>query len=140
MPGLKLSGNLERADLVLGFRTEGLFVRTEGAPLAFVGTSVSWAGKDWVKACDLAAGLDLLVGEKATILGFRQARFTHQGRVLAAGDLSLGLGEAKALVDGAPSNVLEGAKKEDAEKAKADIISGAVKVHDYMSDNSCPVE
>ena len=28
---------------------------------------------------------------------------------------SLGLGEAKALVDGAPANVLEGAKKEDAE-------------------------
>ncbi|MFD1744596.1 BMP family protein [Rhizobium helianthi] len=25
------------------------------------------------------------------------------------------------------------------EKAKADIISGAVKVHDYMSDNSCPM-
>ena len=25
-----------------------------------------------------------------------------------------------------------------ADKAKADIISGAVKVHDYMSDNSCP--
>jgi large subunit ribosomal protein L7/L12 len=34
---------------------------------------------------------------------------------------SLGLGEAKALVDGAPANVLEGAKKEDAEKAKADL-------------------
>lgn len=34
---------------------------------------------------------------------------------------SLGLGEAKALVDGAPSTVLEGAKKEDAEKAKADL-------------------
>ena len=94
VPGLKLSGTLERADLVIGYRTEGLFVRTEGAPLAFVGTSVSWAGKEWVKVCDLAASLDLLVGEKATILGFRQARFTHQGRVLAAGDLSLGLGEA----------------------------------------------
>ena len=94
VPGLKLGGNLERADLVVGFRTEGLFVRTEGASLAFVGTSVSWAGKEWVKACDLAASLDLLVGEKATVLGFRQARFTHQGRVLAAGDLSLGLGEA----------------------------------------------
>lgn len=25
------------------------------------------------------------------------------------------------------------------EKAKADIVSGAVKVHDYMSDNSCPM-
>lgn len=94
VPGLKLSGTLERADLVIGYRTEGLFVRTEGAPLAFVGTSVSWAGKEWVKVCDLAASLDLVVGEKATILGFRQARFTHQGRVLAAGDLSLGLGEA----------------------------------------------
>ena len=26
------------------------------------------------------------------------------------------------------------------EKAKADIIAGTVKVHDYMSDNKCPVE
>ncbi|WP_062380655.1 50S ribosomal protein L7/L12 [Demequina pelophila] len=33
----------------------------------------------------------------------------------------LGLGEAKALVDGAPKPVLEGAKKEDAEKAKAQL-------------------
>ena len=32
---------------------------------------------------------------------------------------SLGLGEAKALVDSAPSTVLEGANKEAAEKAKA---------------------
>ena len=32
---------------------------------------------------------------------------------------SLGLGEAKAVVDGAPSVVLEGASKEAAEKAKA---------------------
>jgi len=32
---------------------------------------------------------------------------------------SLGLGEAKAVVDGAPGNVLEGANKETAEKAKA---------------------
>ena len=34
---------------------------------------------------------------------------------------SLGLGEAKALVDSAPSNVLEGATKEAAEKAKAQL-------------------
>lgn len=34
---------------------------------------------------------------------------------------SLGLGEAKALVDGAPATVLEAASKEAAEKAKADI-------------------
>ena len=34
---------------------------------------------------------------------------------------SLGLGEAKALVDGAPATVLAGANKADAEKAKAEI-------------------
>jgi large subunit ribosomal protein L7/L12 len=34
---------------------------------------------------------------------------------------SLGLGEAKAVVDGAPSNVLEGVNKETAEKAKAQL-------------------
>jgi large subunit ribosomal protein L7/L12 len=37
---------------------------------------------------------------------------------------SLGLGEAKALVDGAPATVLEGANKEAAEKAKA-ALEGA---------------
>lgn len=34
---------------------------------------------------------------------------------------SLGLKEAKDLVDGAPNTVLEGVKKEEAEKAKEDI-------------------
>jgi large subunit ribosomal protein L7/L12 len=34
---------------------------------------------------------------------------------------SLGLGEAKALVDGAPGVVIEGANKETAEKAKATL-------------------
>jgi large subunit ribosomal protein L7/L12 len=34
---------------------------------------------------------------------------------------NLGLGEAKALVDGAPANVLENVNKETAEKAKATI-------------------
>lgn len=40
----------------------------------------------------------------------------------------LGLKEAKEKVDGAPSTVLEGVKKEDAEKAKADIeaVGGTV--------------
>jgi large subunit ribosomal protein L7/L12 len=37
---------------------------------------------------------------------------------------SLGLGEAKALVDGAPATVLEGANKETADKAKA-ALEGA---------------
>lgn len=94
VPGLKLSGNLDRADLVVGFKSGGLFVRTEGAPVAFVDTSVSWRGKLWVDHCDLAAGLDLSFGDKASTLAFSQAKLLNKGRILAAGDLSWGLGAA----------------------------------------------
>ncbi|WP_418969661.1 50S ribosomal protein L7/L12 [Alloscardovia omnicolens] len=41
---------------------------------------------------------------------------------------SLGLAEAKALVDGAPKPVLEGANKEDAEKAKAELEAAGATV------------
>jgi large subunit ribosomal protein L7/L12 len=41
---------------------------------------------------------------------------------------SLGLGEAKALVDGAPKPVLEGANKETADKAKAQLESAGATV------------
>lgn len=44
------------------------------------------------------------------------------------GITGLGLGEAKALVDGAPSTLLEGAKKEVAEEAKAKIEAAGGKV------------
>jgi hypothetical protein len=94
VPGLKLTGDLRRADLVAGFSREGLFVRTEGAPLAFARTSVTWGGKLWVKDCDLAASLDLLVGERATVIAFNQADLKSRTRTLATGDISLGLGDA----------------------------------------------
>jgi len=41
---------------------------------------------------------------------------------------NLGLGEAKALVDGAPTTVLEGAGKDAAEKAKAALEAVGAKV------------
>jgi large subunit ribosomal protein L7/L12 len=41
---------------------------------------------------------------------------------------SLGLGEAKAVVDGAPGPVLEGANKETAEKAKAQLEAAGATV------------
>jgi large subunit ribosomal protein L7/L12 len=41
---------------------------------------------------------------------------------------SLGLGEAKALVDSAPKPVLEGVMKEDAEKAKATLEAAGATV------------
>ncbi len=41
---------------------------------------------------------------------------------------NLGLGEAKAVVDGAPATVLEAANKETAEKAKAALEAAGAKV------------
>ena len=41
---------------------------------------------------------------------------------------SLGLGEAKAVVDGAPATVLEGANKETADKAKAQLEAAGATV------------
>ena len=41
---------------------------------------------------------------------------------------NLGLGEAKALVDGAPAKVLEGVKKEAAEDAKGKLEAAGAKV------------
>ena len=41
---------------------------------------------------------------------------------------NLGLGEAKALVDGAPSTILEGAKKDVAEKAQAALTEAGATV------------
>ena len=41
---------------------------------------------------------------------------------------NLGLGEAKALVDGAPATILEGANKDAAEKAKAALEGAGAKV------------
>lgn len=49
--------------------------------------------------------------------------------IKAVKDLTnLGLGEAKALVDGAPKTILEHAKKEDAEKAKAALEAAGATV------------
>lgn len=42
---------------------------------------------------------------------------------------NLGLGEAKALVDGAPSTVLEGVNKENADKAKAQLEEAGATVN-----------
>ena len=94
VPGLKLTGDLKRADLVAGFNRAGLFVRTEGAPLTFMRTSVTWTGKLWVRDCDLVANLDFLMGEKSTVIGFNQAELKNRSRILASGDIKLGLGDA----------------------------------------------
>lgn len=94
VPGLGLAGDMRKAELALGFKNEGLFIRTEGAPLSLAGASVSWEGRKWADRCDLDAALDIVIGDKATAIGLSKASLRNKGRTLAAGDIVIGLGEA----------------------------------------------
>ncbi len=94
IPHLKISGTLEKADIVAGFKTEGWFIRTEGAPLSFRDTSVQWKEKSWINQCDFSTQLELLFGEKTTQLQFQQATLSNRLRVLASGNVEAGLGNS----------------------------------------------
>jgi basic membrane protein A len=65
---------------------------------------------------------------------------THEGKftpgVVALGVAEDGVGYA---VDENNQALITEEMKAAVEKAKADIISGAIQVHDYMSDNNCPM-
>jgi basic membrane protein A len=53
-------------------------------------------------------------------------------------DLGLKEGGVDYAMDDNNKDLVTAEMKAAAEKAKADIIAGTVKVHDYMSDNACP--
>ena len=52
----------------------------------------------------------------------------------------LGLAEGGVgwALDGHNKNLVDDKMKHQVEALKADIVSGKIKVHDYMSDNNCP--
>jgi len=54
--------------------------------------------------------------------------------------LGLSNGGIDYALDKNNAKIFTPAIKAAVDKAKADIIAGKIKVHDYMSDNSCPVE
>ena len=100
---------LELSDFVKKF--EEVFEVTAAAPVA-----VAAAGAPAAAGAEAAAEQ----GEFDVILegaGDKKIQVIKVVRELT----SLGLGEAKAVVDGAPKAVLEGANKETAEKAKASL-------------------
>ena len=76
-----------------------------------------------VAAAPGAAGGDAAAEEKDEFDVILEAAGDKKIQVIKAvrAITSLGLAEAKALVDGAPKAVLEKAKKEDAEKAKSQL-------------------
>ncbi|WP_168582122.1 50S ribosomal protein L7/L12 [Gephyromycinifex aptenodytis] len=103
---------IELSEFVKAF--EDKFEVTAAAPVAVAGATAP-AG-DAAPAEEEKDEFDVIL-EAA---GDKKIQVIKEVRALT----SLGLKEAKDLVDGAPKPVLEGAKKEDAEKAKA-ALEGA---------------
>jgi len=96
---------IELSEFVKAF--EETFEVTAAAPVAVAGAAAPAAEVEEVEEKDSFDVVLAAVGDK-------KIQVIKEVRALT----NLGLGEAKALVDEAPKTVLEGAKKEDAEKAK----------------------
>src|SRR6187402_3732041 len=89
---------------------EEIFEVTAAAPVAVAGAAGPAAPVEEVEEKD---SFDVILDA----VGDKKIQVIKEVRALT----SLGLGEAKALVDGAPKPVLEGANKETADKAKAQL-------------------
>ena len=87
--------------------------------LSCVGASNS-AGGDAAEEEEVSNEVDVTLES----VGDKKIQVIKEVRALT----SLGLGEAKAVVDGAPGVVIEGASKEAAEKAKAQLEAAGATV------------
>ena len=105
---------IELSEFVKKF--EETFEVTAAAPVAAAAAPAAGGGAGAAEAEEEKDSFDVVL-ESA---GAAKIAVIKEVRTLT----SLGLGEAKALVDGAPGNVLEGVNKDTAEKAKA-ALEGA---------------
>jgi len=101
---------IELSEFVKQF--EETFEVTAAAPVAVAGVAAA-GGAAAAEEVEEKDSFDVVL-EAA---GEKKIQVIKEVRALT----NLGLGEAKAVVDGAPSTVLEGANKETAEKAKAQL-------------------
>ncbi|MCH8613793.1 50S ribosomal protein L7/L12 [Arsenicicoccus dermatophilus] len=105
---------IELSEFVKQF--EDTFGVTAAAPVAVAAAGAPAAGGGDAAAAEEKDEFDVIL----TAAGDKKIQVIKEVRALT----SLGLKEAKDLVDGAPKPVLEGANKETAEKAKA-ALEGA---------------
>jgi large subunit ribosomal protein L7/L12 len=113
--GFKELSLIELSEFVKKF--EEVFEVTAAAPVAVAAAAPAGGGGDAAEEKD---SFDVVL-ESA---GDQKIQVIKEVRGLT----NLGLGEAKALVDGAPSTILEGANKDTAEKAKAALEAAGAKV------------
>jgi len=102
---------LELSELLKEF--EERFGVTAAAPVAVAAAAPAAGGGGETAAAEEKSEFDVIL----TAAGDKKIQVIKEVRALT----SLGLKEAKDLVDGAPKPVIEKANKEDAEKAKAQL-------------------
>ena len=105
---------IELSDFVKKF--EEVFEVTAAAPVAAAGAAPAAAAEEVEEKDSFDVVLEAAGDKKIQVI--------KEVRALT----SLGLGEAKAVVDGAPNTVIEGANKETAEKAKAQLEAAGATV------------
>jgi len=111
LDGISALSVLELSELLKEF--EERFGVTAAAPVAVAAAAPAGGGADAGGAEEEKSEYDVIL----TAAGDKKIQVIKEVRSLT----SLGLKEAKDLVDGAPKPVLEKANKEDAEKAKAQL-------------------
>jgi large subunit ribosomal protein L7/L12 len=111
LDGISELSVLELSELLKEF--EERFGVTAAAPVAIAAAAPAAGGGDAGGGDDEKTEFDVIL----TAAGDKKIQVIKEVRSLT----SLGLKEAKDLVDGAPKPVLEKANKEDAEKAKAQL-------------------
>ncbi len=109
---------LELSELLKDF--EEKFGVTAAAPVAVAAAAPAGGGGGGAEAEEEKDEFDVVLTEA----GDKKIQVIKEVRALT----NLGLKEAKDLVDGAPSPVLEKVSKEDAEKAKASLEEAGGKV------------
>jgi large subunit ribosomal protein L7/L12 len=109
---------LELSELLKEF--EERFGVTAAAPVAVAAAAPAGGGAEAVGDDDDKTEFDVIL----TAAGDKKIQVIKEVRALT----SLGLKDAKDLVDGAPKPVLEKANKEDAEKAKAQLEAAGASV------------
>ena len=114
--GFKELSLIELSEFVKKF--EEVFEVTAAAPVA--AAAAAPAGGGGGEAAEEKDAFDVVLDAA----GDAKIQVIKEVRALT----NLGLGEAKALVDGAPSTILEGANKDTAEKAKAALEAAGAKV------------
>jgi large subunit ribosomal protein L7/L12 len=118
LDGISELSVLELSELLKDF--EERFGVTAAAPVAVAAAAPAAGGGDAGGGEDEKTEFDVIL----TGAGDKKIQVIKEVRSLT----SLGLKEAKDLVDGAPKPVLERANKEDAEKAKAQLEGAGASV------------